>query len=305
MSTDFAALIRDASSPLEPQPTDTSADLRELSGIRAVLFDIYGTLVISGSGDVGVNAAAGRAGAFVDALAAVTLKLPRDVSGDEGVDQLRKVIEDHHAAARSEGVDYPEVEIREVWQHALDLLGVSVPDVDVGTVLKPESSPTVARLAVEYEARTNPTWTMPDAADVLRDLKRRGLLLGIVSNAQFFTPALFPAHLGDTLDGFGFDPDVRAWSWEHRRAKPGTFLYEHAAERLAEKGIEPREVLYVGNDLLNDCTPAQAVGFRTALFAGDARSLRLRAGDERVRDTRPTVTLTDLRQIVECLPPGG
>ena len=91
----------------------------------------------------------------------------------------------------------------------------------------------------------------------------------------------------------------------HRRAKPGTFLYEHAAERLAGKGVEPRDVLYVGNDLLNDCTPAQQVGFRTALFAGDARSLRLREGDGRVGETRPTVTVTDLRQIVECLPAGG
>ena len=65
--TDFAALIRDLSSPLEPLPTETPADLRELRGIKAVLFDVYGTLVISGSGDVGVNAAAGRGEAFVEA----------------------------------------------------------------------------------------------------------------------------------------------------------------------------------------------------------------------------------------------
>ena len=290
--TDFAALIRDASAPLEPRPTETPADLRELSGIKAVLFDVYGTLVISGSGDVGVNAAAGRGDAFRQAL--MHADVPFSTDGDAGVIGLKLAIERDHAAAKTRGVEYPEVDIREIWRTTLETLGA--PPVDDATV---------GRLAVEYEARTNPTWTMPHAAEVLRSLRGRGLPLGIVSNAQFFTPHLFPSHLGDTLDGFGVDPDVRAWSWEHRRAKPGTFLYEYAAETLAGKGIEPGEVLYVGNDLLNDCTPAQAVGFRTALFAGDARSLRLRAGDERVADTRPTVTVTDLRQLLECLPAGG
>ena len=38
-------------------------------------------------------------------------------------------------------------------------------------------------------------------------------------------------------------------------------------EQLAEEGIAAREVLYVGNDMLNDVAAASAVGFRTALFA--------------------------------------
>ena len=290
--TDFAARIRDLSSPLDPLPTETPADLRELDGVKAVLFDVYGTLVISGSGDVGVNAAAGRSEAFEAALDAAGMS--GRMSGGEGVAALRRRIEEDHAEARADGIDYPEVSITDVWHRVLDK-----PD----SHLKGPRAP--MRVSLEYECRTNPTWAMPHAAETLRELKGRGLLLGIVSNAQWFTPALFPAHLGDTRGGFGFDPDVQAWSWQHRRAKPGTFLYEYAAEKLAAKDIAPHEVLYVGNDLLNDCTPAQAVGFRTALFAGDARSLRLREGDDRVTDTRQTVTVTDLRQIVECLPAGG
>ena len=290
--TDFAALIRERSAPLEPLPTGRPEHVERLDGIKAVLFDVYGTLVISGSGDVGVNAAEGRAGAFSAACEAAGT--PCADRGEAGVAALRAAIDADHAAAKARGVDYPEVDIRDVWRAALRELEVTEPRTH-----------TVERLAVEYECRTNPTWAMPHAADVLRELKGRGLLLGIVSNAQFFTPHLFPAHLGDTLEGFGFDPDVRAWSWEHRRAKPGTFLYEHAAETLAGKGIEPHAVLYVGNDLLNDCTPARAVGFRTALFAGDARSLRLREGDDRVRETRPTVTVTDLSRLVDCLPAVG
>ena len=293
--TDPAASIRDASASLLPEPTDTPADLRELAGIKAMLFDVYGTLVISGSGDVGTHAAEDRTEAFraaADAAGVTPHDMPDD--GSKAVALLPEVIRRHHAEARADGAEYPEVNIQLVWH---DVFAEAY-----GCTLEDDQA---ADFAFHYELRTNPTWAMPHAADVLRELKKRGLLLGIVSNAQFFTPHLFPAHLGDTLEGFGFDADVRAWSHAHLRAKPGTFLYECAVEKLAAKGVAPGEVLYVGNDLLNDCTPAQAVGFRTALFAGDARSLRLRTGDERVSGTRPTVTVTDLRQLVECLPAGG
>jgi len=292
--TDFAALIHAHSYPLEPRPTGVEPRLEPLNGaalndVRAVLFDVYGTLVISGSGDVGTHAAEDRSAAFNAALDAA--ELPTGFDGRAGVAALKRAIERSHAAARAQGVDSPEVEIRSIWRDVFADLDDPAPD-----------DSHLERFAVEYECRTNPTWTMPHAADVLRELKDRGLLLGIVSNAQFFTPHLFPAHLGDTLDGFGFDPEVQSWSYAHLRAKPGTFLYEYAADRLKDRGIAPRQVLYVGNDLLNDCTPAQAVGFRTALFAGDKRSLRLREGDERVAETRPTITVTDLRQLLECVP---
>lgn len=289
----YAELIAARSAPLDPRPTDLPPHVEPLHGIKAALFDVYGTLIVSGSGDVGLHAAEDRTAVFRDAAEAAGVT-PYDMTdgGKKGVAGLRAEIEKRHAAAKADGVDYPEVEIDSVWWDVFAN--------HYGTAIEDEDS--LYDFTVEYECRTNPTWGMPHAAEVLRELKRRGLLLGIVSNAQWFTRHLFPAHLGDTLEGFGFDPDVQSWSYAHLRAKPGTFLYEHAAEKLAEKGIEPGEVLYVGNDLLNDCTPAQAVGFRTALFAGDARSLRLREGDDRVADTRPTVTVTDLRQLLECVP---
>ena len=59
--------------------------------------------------------------------------------------------------------------------------------------------------------------------------------------------------------------------------------------------------MYVGNDMLNDIASAAKVGLRTALFAGDARSLRWRKGDERVEGVVPDLVLTDLLQLVDCL----
>ena len=45
--------------------------------------------------------------------------------------------------------------------------------------------------------------------------------------------------------------------------------------------------------------PAAAQGFRTALFAGDARSLRKREDDGLT--VRPDLILTDLDQLISCL----
>ena len=292
MSQPLIDLLRDRSTPLAPAPTGETPRLTTMPGLKAVLFDVYGTLVVSGSGDVGTASPEGRGAAFVGALAAVGL--PFDGDGGRGVNMLVAVIKGHHADAKARGVDYPEVDIRAVWR---DVLGeLSLPTLDDATV---------DRLAVEYECRTNPVWPMPGAAGVLDELRGRGLRPGIVSNAQFFTPLLFPALLGRSLTEFGFAEESRTWSWEHLRAKPGMYLYELAAGELARHGIEPGETLYVGNDLLNDVTPAAAVGFRTALFAGDARSLRWRGGDERVAGVRPDAVITELSQLIDCVGAGG
>ena len=50
--------------------------------------------------------------------------------------------------------------------------------------------------------------------------------------------------------------------------------------------------------MLNDIFPAQKVGFKTALFAGDQRSLRLRADDPRCRELTPDLVVTDLGQLI-------
>jgi putative hydrolase of the HAD superfamily len=208
---------------------------------------------------------------------------------------LRRTIDEHHRRSREEGIEYPEVDIVEVWRDALRLLEQEGHLSAEPGVVDP------ARLAVEYEVRSNPVWPMPHALECLYELRRAGLALGIVSNAQFFTPELFPALLGGTLKDLGFDEQLEYYSYRHGRAKPGEYLYRRACETLAARKIHPHQALYVGNDMLNDMLPAGRVGFRTALFAGDARSLRLREGDPRVEGLLPDLVLTDLSQLAASL----
>ena len=63
------------------------------------------------------------------------------------------------------------------------------------------------------------------------------------------------------------------------------------------RGIAPDETVYVGNDMLNDIGPAHKVGFRTALFAGDARSLRRRENDPVCAGVKPDFIVSHLQQV--------
>ncbi|MCA9074905.1 MAG: HAD family hydrolase [Planctomycetaceae bacterium] len=289
-------IIAAHASPMEARGTDVEPVLSELHGIRAVLFDVYGTLVISGSGDVGTTDLDSRPQAFPEALSAVGV--PFNGAGEEGVRLLTEVIAEHHRQSKSEGVEFPEVDIREVWSDVL--LAMVERDWVLADAVSGHSID-VSSLALEYEVRTNPTWPMPGAEACLDRLRQAGLLLGIVSNAQCFTPLLFDTQLGRSLDEFGFDESSCVWSFEHKQAKPGTFLYERAKEAVAEQGIAAREVLFVGNDMLKDVWPASRVGFRTALFAGDASSYRPREDDARVANVTPDLVLTELAQLPKCV----
>ena len=294
MNDTLGQIIRGLSKPLEPIATGHPPQLDKVPGIRAVLFDVYGTLLISGSGEVGTARELARDDAFAEALKAIDLAPTGPV--DPALQYSFDLIEKRHADGRSRGIDYPEINIVEIWTLVLERLRQD------GTIPQKRYDPAdVKRLAVEYEARTNPVWPMPGLDKCLAELASAGLPMGIVSNAQFYTRELFPAFLERSTDDCGFAPDLQVYSYEQGFAKPGEGLYRLAAQRLEAREISPSETLYVGNDMLNDITPAHRVGFRTALFAGDSRSLRLRNDDPRVEGIRPNIIVTRLLDMKNCI----
>ncbi len=212
---------------------------------------------------------------------------------------MRQAVREHHERERARGVDYPEIEIRDIWRQLLDGLieGGLIAGRGISEVI---SDRIIEALAVEYECRVNPVWPMPGLEQTLARLSGGGLILGIVSNSQFCTSLMFDALLGRSVEELGFLSDLCAWSYARRCAKPSTGLYEPVKVRLADRGLDPQQVLYVGNDMRKDIWPASRLGFRTALFAGDRRSLRLEAA-EASHEARPTVTITQLSQLLEVI----
>lgn len=289
----FSEILNRNSQPLEPIPTDLPAELKPLPEIRAVLFDIYGTLLVSGSGDVGTAMEMTKGDALEAAWEASGIQCK--VPAEEMIARFYEVIQDDHKIATKRGTSYPEVVIEEIWEKVFDT------PMRLGQVELPCDFD-MKLFAWEFESRVNPVWPMPGLREVIRTLKEQQYTLGIISNAQYFTPKIVETFLDSTLEENGFKPENCFFSYEHRVAKPGTDLYVAAAESLADQQIEARHTLYVGNDMLNDIQPASQIGMKTALFAGDRRSLRLRKDDARMLPIHPDVTLTRLSDILACLP---
>ena len=187
-----------------------------------------------------------------------------------------------HEKSRGKGINYPEVEIDKIWTLVLDFKNTDV----------------ARAFAFEFELIVNPVYPMPDLKKVLHILRNRQIILGIISNAQFFTHCLFDWFLKSDLKKLGFDPELVLFSYKFGYAKPSTFLFEVALSRLKEMNIPAESVLYVGNDMLNDIYPAKKIGFKTGLFAGDARSLKLRSDVPICENLSADIVITDLVQLL-------
>jgi len=294
MSNSYAEILRRHAKQMLPIATGAEPVLRKLSNIRAVLFDVYGTLLISGSGEVGTVGRAACEPALAEAFRAVGLTMSAPAA--QGMRCFYETIEASHVASQAAGIEYPEVDIVEIWRKVLaELRRRDVVEGPADAAVDP------ARLAVEYEARANPCWPMPQMQKCLVQLHDASILLGIVSNAQFYTPELFVALLEKSAETLGFDPQLAYYSYRQGRAIPGAAMYRQAVETLRARQIAADEALYVGNDMLNDILPARELGFHTALFAGDRRSLRWREDDRRVAAVVPDLVLTDLGQLPQCV----
>jgi putative hydrolase of the HAD superfamily len=269
--SDLVELVRATMTPLAVAPAGMIPKLPRLEGIRAVAFDLYGTLLVSDAGGE-------RSGPEPD---------PEGLPGMG--DLLGKTITLHHERRRVAGVAFPEVEIREVWAEALAAGGFPVP-------MREE----LERIILEHECRVHPVWPMPGARALLETLRARGLLLGIISNAQFYTLPVMEGLFGAGLDDLGFHPDLRLFSFEEGEGKPSLRLFEKLREKAAVHGIAASEIFYLGNDWKKDVLPGRAAGFRTGLFAGDVRSLRLGEVTEEEAWESVDAVITSLEQVAGC-----
>ena len=287
--------------PLEPRPTRISPRLTGIPDVRAILFDIYGTLLISASGDVDVAEFREEAvlKAFEEGHVEIPPEVPPGKASRRSVELFKTTIQKMHRDAKARGIPFPEVDIVRVWQEVVSRLeregsAKSLPITDY------------ERCAVVFEVLCNPVYPMPGLRELLRELQRTHIHLGLVSNAQFFTPLTLSFFLNGAIATSDeavrpFDPKLTVYSYRHLRAKPDPYLFELAREQLALYGVTPGQTLYLGNDMLNDIWAAAQVGFKTVLFAGDARSLRLRRDLDQIRNLSPDAVITELNQLLRLL----
>ncbi len=291
----------EAAEPLDPKPTNAVARVAYDPDIRAIVFDVYGTLLISASGDI--DQAFFSTQNIIKALVHSGIEIrtkDREMLAKMLLEEYQKQVTHEHKTRHNEGIPHPEIEIRAIWRRVLSRFTkeLDFPDIDdvQGTTC----------LSFLFELFSNPVAPMPGMKTTLEMIHRHGLPLGIVSNAQFYTPAVLQFFLTGTLERTPdlryFNDDLCMYSFAFKRAKPDTIMYQRLVSLLKDDyDLAPEHALFVGNDMLKDIMPAQKAGMRTALFAGDARSLRTRDDHTDVKNIQPDHVITHLSQILTVL----
>jgi putative hydrolase of the HAD superfamily len=310
---DFALSLHEsghASNDRALVPVEVASRSRKLTDIRAVIFDVYGTLINYWRPEFAheesrrlILAKAFRSTAdrfgFTDILGKMN---GHDAPETTLQDLYHGLIALSHEKSRDKGLSFPEVKIEEVWRIILMMLQRH--GFDAGSLNLGDERDVAGCMAYCYNFHALGRGLYPGVVDALAELKRNNILLGIVSNAQFYTPmdlTLFVRDQSqDAYDDYAdlFDTDLVVYSYEEGSAKPGGRLFRRLYDSLYEYQVLPSQTVFVGNDLQADVKPAQEAGMKTALFAGDRESTFLRGLEGSVV---PDVAFDSWEQLPRCV----
>jgi putative hydrolase of the HAD superfamily len=112
-----------------------------------------------------------------------------------------------------------------------------------------------------------------DAVPVLRELRRHGLKLGLISNTS--------RDLSTFVRHFGLDVDGWISSGAHGKVKPSPLIFGAALELV---GVEAADSVMVGDSLEDDIGGAQAIGMRAVLLDRAGRYPDVEGRIESLRD---------------------
>ena len=269
------------------------------SPVKAVIFDIYGTLLISSSGDI--DQATFSKENMEKALQVGGFKTDEfdKKAFSFLLEQLPEKVVANQQELKLKGHPFPDIDIFKVWNEMLD-------EAEKAGLLKRLGDESLTETILVFEVLSNKVFPMPAMKDTLEKLKEKNIPLGIVSNAQFYTPILMNYFLTGNIDVKQhidmFEPDLTVFSFNELKAKPDVALFEKFIPKLKEKySIQPEETVFVGNDMFKDVYTAKQAGLQTVLFAGDERSLRLRENEPKVKGIFPDFIITELKQLLDII----
>lgn len=309
----FHDVDRRSSNPAIVTPTPYPIDSYDgdLSNVRAVLWDVYGTLCGVGLGDLEKSL---QDHEKLQNAAAVTIKefcldsilkrlYPHQLPAPALCARYLQLIDESHQRSQAAGIEYPEVVIESIWKTILEdciRAGYQSP-------YQEESLETAYRLAYFFDVNLQKTYLYDGVMECLLALKQVHIVQGIISNAQFYTPLHLRRLMRSAQKRDDFDLDeifsdsLVLFSYELGCSKPNPKGFNQALDVLSTMGITPTETLYIGNDMLNDVWAAAQFGLRTVLFAVDIGQTTLRQDDPRCAQLRPDALVTHAAHIPDLI----
>ncbi|MCD6444530.1 HAD-IA family hydrolase, partial [Candidatus Bathyarchaeota archaeon] len=137
------------------------------------------------------------------------------------------------------------------------------------------------------EAVLTDVYAYEDSVSVLETLKRRGFLLGLISNTTDYES------LRDILKKFGmfelFDSIAASVLTLWRKPRREIFMYA-----LSQVDVEPREAVHIGDSLKNDVAGAKSVGMYAVWKVRNKQSL-----DSMQAPVKPDFVVEKLSEVLD------
>jgi FMN phosphatase YigB (HAD superfamily) len=286
-------------------PVSARALDKPLHGIRAVVWNLYGTLLrvtdgqllLSHHTELRMQVALEKTIGEFNMWNSMTRK--PGAPWEYVLPKYRAALQDLELTTGAPDGEFAHVNGASVWRRILDMLGQKEYQYDEGFYGNLDQLS--EKIAYFFQSCLQAVEAAPNALKALTCVRQSGLEQGLLADAQ-------PFSLIQALRAFGqqgklpplselFDPACLILSCQLGVRKPSAGMYDACLQRFADKGVQPKEILYVGNRLQADVAIAKQMGMRTALYAGDKLSLQATPAEIKHRDLRPKRLLTDLIQI--------
>lgn len=294
--------------PPKVEPAKAKPYLRRLRDVRVVTFNTYGTLIAIRDGtlhlvhpnDLVMDTALDKT--------VQEFKMWQHMSRKPGkpseyMRQIYTQILDELKMRPSGAERYPEVRVNEVWERIIKRLMKKEYKFDTG--FYGSLNRFAECVAYFFHRSLQGVGPQPGALETLRELRRRGYLLGIIGDGQVFTRLQIlralrqQGELGSLEELF--DPALIAISAEVGAKRPSETLFRRVLNEVVRRGLSAANVLHVGCNLELDIAPAKRLRMRTALYAGDKAALSATPEQLADKSLRPDLLITELKQLLLCL----
>ena len=292
-----------------PKKVNAKPSIDHLPGIRAVLWDIYGTLLRTPDGGFTL---------FPEQEIRLQVALEKTIHEfnmwnsmyrkpgppwQSMINQYRDYAERLSMAATKRSGDFTDVNLVHVWQGIVNRLFDKEYSYDIDTY--GDVDQLSEKVAYFFHQNLQATEARDGAVQAVCELSEIGIQQGLLGDGQSFTIL----QLARGLSQKGSIPPVAELfptannlvSYQMGIRKPSKSLFQQAAGQLAGKGIEPGEILHVSCRLKTDLAPAKALGMKTAVLVCEKNGLEATANLLKDPQTRPDRLLTDITQITSVV----
>ena len=291
------------------KPVAAKPSIDHLPGIKAVLWDVYGTLLRTPDGGFTL---------FPEQEIRLQVALEKTIHEfnmwnsmyrkpgppwQSMINQYRDYAERLAMAGTKRKGDFTDVNLVFVWRGIIDRLFDK--EYVYETETYGDTDAFSEKVAYFFHRNLQATEAREGAATAVQELRETGVRQGLFGNGQSFTMVQVATALAEQgfIPGLGesFPPGNNLLSYQMGVRTPSRSLYNQICAQFAGQGIEASEIMYVSCRLETDLASAKAVGMKTAVLVCEKNGLEATANLLKDPQTRPDRLLTDITQITSVV----